>query len=906
MRKLYFALFLALVLSCLQGRSYAQTTNLADCNITVPVITANGDTSFCIGEQVTLSVPEGYSSYSWNPGGATTSSITATEPGDYTVTVTDGTGCQLTSGITKVAAAAPILYVDQNAATPGDGSSWANALATFSDAVSLAKNVSCVSEIHVAQGTYYPTSDGNRDSTFTFYRGGLKVYGGYPTGGGTRNIAANPTILSGDIGTPGGTVDNSFHIAAIVGLNAASDSLVIDGFSFQYGNADSEQEIATYNGEEILQSSGGAILAMSNADFDKLLLANCRFTNNPALSSAGAIMALDTRMTIRRSYFADNTADAGGAIVIATDVDSPAGLLVVENCVFTSNTCAGLGGAIVAVQTPVEIINSVFNSNSAGELGGALLSQYEDVTITGSVFENNRAQNGGAILKFFGQLNFINNTFHSNGAYNDGGVLFAQAVAITLYNNILWNNQAGESRTAHFSIFSGSITASNNIIQGAPLDNGDDSPDPLFVNPAQPAGADLVFGTSDDGLRLQLCSPAVNAGNGTYLPSGITTDLSGGARTFGGGIDIGAYEFQGNESGSELLAPDDASSTQNIASGEAAVLNANGSECQIIATVQSTGAAPVAGSVTAKVWIESTQPGQYVKRHYEIMPAGDAASATARVTLYATDEEFNAFNAQSPAPAILLPQSTDEAETRAARIANLRIEKRSGTSSDNSGLPNSYDASGTNIDPADDAIVWNAVAQRWEISFDVTGFSGFFIKTQSSPLPVHWVSISASMNTESLPVITWKVQETDVAFYSVQKSLDARRFETIGRVEGYGDGLHSYQFSEADILKGNAYYRISQTDTDGTTTFSRIVTLNSENRLDASSVYPIPARNDVFIEVKSAANEGCQVTLTDLSGKDLKVQQLKTGANKVDVSGLKTGIYLLRTSRGEIFKIIKE
>ncbi|KQS27944.1 right-handed parallel beta-helix repeat-containing protein [Dyadobacter sp. Leaf189] len=871
-----------------------------------PVITTSGATGFCVGGSVVLSAPAGFASYNWNPGGATSSSITATAQGDYTVTVTDGSGCSMTSKPTRVLVGLPVMYVDKNVTTPGDGSSWANALASFSDAVFMAKNISCVSEIYVAQGTYYPTSDTNRDSTFTFYRGGIKVYGGYPTGGGTRNIAANPTILSGDIGVSGDKTDNSFHVATIAGLNAASDSLVIDGFSFQDGNADDPNKSASYNGETFPQSSGGAIMAISNPNFDKLLLANCRFTNNSVAVSGGAIITTDTRITIRSCYFTDNSAQSGGAILTSTYNGSPVGRLRIDNSVFTSNISTNLAGAVGAVQTPTEISNSVFNANSGGSLGGAFLSSNGAVKITGSVFENNTAENGGALLQLSGQLDLINNTFHSNTASASGGVLYAQLAAATLYNNILWGNQAAQSANNNFFLYATSFTGGNNIIQGVPLDNGDDSPDPLFVNPAQPAGADLIFGTADDGLRLQLCSPAINAGNATYLPSGITTDLSGGARILGGSVDIGAYEYQGNASGSELLASDEAVSTKNVASGEAAILNADGSECQIIATVQSTGDAPVSGSITARIWIESDQPGQYVKRHYQIAPAVNAANATARVTLYATDEEFNAFNTQSPAPPILLPLSTDSDEVKAQRIANLRIEKRSGTSNNDTGLPDSYDGIAVNIDPADESIVWNAAAQRWEITFDVTGFSGFFIKTQSSALPVHWISVRASLNVESQPVISWKVQETDVASYSIHKSVDARRYEVIGQVQGIGDGMHEYRFNEALPLTGTAYYRISQTDLDGTTTFSKIVTLSSETMPDPSSVYPVPARKDVILMVKKVVKEDETLTLTDLAGRILQVQNLKTGANKIDISNLQMGIYLIRTTGGEVFKIIKE
>jgi|GEM_PF-1304495 len=61
-----------------------------------PVITAGGPTEFCEGGSVVLSAPSGYAGYVWS-NGATTREISATQGGNYTVTVTDGNGCTGTS-----------------------------------------------------------------------------------------------------------------------------------------------------------------------------------------------------------------------------------------------------------------------------------------------------------------------------------------------------------------------------------------------------------------------------------------------------------------------------------------------------------------------------------------------------------------------------------------------------------------------------------------------------------------------------------------------------------------------------------------------------------------------------------------------------------------------------------------
>lgn len=66
-----------------------------------PAITPSGSTTLCEGNSVTLAAPAGFSSYAWS-NGATSSSITVGAPGSYSVTVTDGGGCSLTSAPVEV------------------------------------------------------------------------------------------------------------------------------------------------------------------------------------------------------------------------------------------------------------------------------------------------------------------------------------------------------------------------------------------------------------------------------------------------------------------------------------------------------------------------------------------------------------------------------------------------------------------------------------------------------------------------------------------------------------------------------------------------------------------------------------------------------------------------------------
>lgn len=64
-------------------------------------ITANGPTTFCQGDNVTLTASAG-TSYLWSPGNQTTQSITVNSAGSYSVRVTASGGCSATSSPTNV------------------------------------------------------------------------------------------------------------------------------------------------------------------------------------------------------------------------------------------------------------------------------------------------------------------------------------------------------------------------------------------------------------------------------------------------------------------------------------------------------------------------------------------------------------------------------------------------------------------------------------------------------------------------------------------------------------------------------------------------------------------------------------------------------------------------------------
>lgn len=85
------------------GQSPTVTTSLT----AAPAPTISGNTTFCPGGSVVLTASAGFTSYLWAPGGETTPSITVSNPGTYTVTVTNPSGCTGNNSITVTQSAVP-------------------------------------------------------------------------------------------------------------------------------------------------------------------------------------------------------------------------------------------------------------------------------------------------------------------------------------------------------------------------------------------------------------------------------------------------------------------------------------------------------------------------------------------------------------------------------------------------------------------------------------------------------------------------------------------------------------------------------------------------------------------------------------------------------------------------------
>ncbi|MEO5999967.1 MAG: S8 family serine peptidase [Chitinophagaceae bacterium] len=313
------------------------------------------------------------------------------------------------------------------------------------------------------------------------------------------------------------------------------------------------------------------------------------------------------------------------------------------------------------------------------------------------------------------------------------------------------------------------------------------------------------------------------------------------------------------------------------------------SNCELITEVVTGGINPVNGIVTGRVWIEGSVPQYadrpYVQRHYEITPPSGQEASTARVTLYFKQVEFDMFNS-NPGSTFNLPTGPTDAIGK----ANLRISKFSGSSSDNTGLPNTYTGSITLIDPADGDITWNAETSRWEISFDITGLSGMIVQASTGVLPV--ISEYFKGNTQgTVNNLTWKVScSAGSASFYVERSDDGINFTSIGTVAAAQNSCAlPFNFKDGNPMTGQNYYRIKIKETSGDVVYTNILLLQNDNPL-ITRLYPTVISRGATVQVNFGAMKG-KLYVNDAFGRQILTRDLFNGAQTVNLGLQGKGVY---------------
>ncbi|WP_345110722.1 T9SS type A sorting domain-containing protein [Hymenobacter algoricola] len=167
------------------------------------------------------------------------------------------------------------------------------------------------------------------------------------------------------------------------------------------------------------------------------------------------------------------------------------------------------------------------------------------------------------------------------------------------------------------------------------------------------------------------------------------------------------------------------------------------------------------------------------------------------------------------------------------------------------------------------------------------------------PLPVELVAFSGKLRNNSV-VLNWSTaSEKNNKSFEVQRSQSGKPedYTTVLTKEGAGNAtsVTKYEAVDARPLAGVSYYRLKQTDLDGTVSISKAVVIRAT--LGDVSLFPNPTQGDVTIQLPEGSTENLSVRITDLTGRQVQVGRLAADG-KLNTSNLKAGTYIVIVGEG--------
>lgn len=171
------------------------------------------------------------------------------------------------------------------------------------------------------------------------------------------------------------------------------------------------------------------------------------------------------------------------------------------------------------------------------------------------------------------------------------------------------------------------------------------------------------------------------------------------------------------------------------------------------------------------------------------------------------------------------------------------------------------------------------------------------------PLPVEYLYFEASPQDDFIQ-LDWETYSEEENFgFEVQKSTDGTLYHSIGWVSSLsreGEGA-SYRFDDHDVIPATPYtYRLYQEDINGNGFYSEVreAILDGPEKMEIRSVFPVPTRSFVEIELYIQSSTELEIQLYNMVGQQVsgETYQLSAGLNrlKIGMHMLPVGVYVGR------------
>ncbi|UII34277.1 T9SS type A sorting domain-containing protein [Fulvivirga ulvae] len=211
--------------------------------------------------------------------------------------------------------------------------------------------------------------------------------------------------------------------------------------------------------------------------------------------------------------------------------------------------------------------------------------------------------------------------------------------------------------------------------------------------------------------------------------------------------------------------------------------------------------------------------------------------------------------------------------------------------------------------------IWEAIgntsasgADPYNVSVSgVNSFSPFGIEGGDGPLPVELTYFDARLANDKVKLAWETATELNNDFFTLEKSSDLNNFYEIEIIPGKGttNVKSEYLTFDHSPLAGVSYYRLKQTDYDGTTSYSRLVKVDYEGKSERSlKIFPVPSdgRSITLSMMDLSGVESVPLHITDIQGRTVYQNILNTESPEIKLDfqrKLSRGVYLIKINMPE-------
>jgi hypothetical protein len=161
-------------------------------------------------------------------------------------------------------------------------------------------------------------------------------------------------------------------------------------------------------------------------------------------------------------------------------------------------------------------------------------------------------------------------------------------------------------------------------------------------------------------------------------------------------------------------------------------------------------------------------------------------------------------------------------------------------------------------------------------------FRAWTLVDNTQPLPIQLVSFTADCNNATALLKWTTATETNNDYFTIERTLDGVNYQVVTTIKGAGNSstAHNYSAIDESPLNGVSYYRISQTDFDGTVT--HLNTIVYQPCGDEESINAFTLNNSIIdVQINSNTDEVYTLTIMNTLGQRIvtETKGVKMGMN---------------------------